>query len=76
MNEATRYINMLSDRIQDTKKANTSLYLIAMAIAHGEGTATDYSDALTLLYETIANQISDQQGLIAEVTDIINKKGE
>lgn len=73
MNETILRVNQLADRLQDTRKANASLYLIAMAIAHGEGTATDYSDALTLLYESIAEQLSDQQQLIAEISAIIRE---
>lgn len=70
MNKAI-LINRLTDRIQDTRNANAALYLIAMSIAHGEGTETDYSSALVLLYETISEQIRDQQQLIDEINSIL-----
>lgn len=73
MNEAKKLVNELADRLEDTRKANSSLYLIAAAIAHGEGTATDYSDALTLLYENLAATISDLTGLIAGINELMNK---
>lgn len=73
MNEAKMLVNELADRLEDTRKANSSLYLIAAAIAHGEGTATDYSDALTLLYENLAATISDLTGLIGGINEIISK---
>ncbi|MBP3208514.1 MAG: hypothetical protein J6M64_01225 [Oscillospiraceae bacterium] len=73
MNEARNLVNELADRLEDTRKANSSLYLIAAAIAHGEGTATDYSDALTLLYENLAATISDVTGLIAGINELMNK---
>lgn len=73
MNEARNLVNELADRLEDTRKANSSLYLIAAAIAHGEGTATDYSDALTLLYENLAATISDLTGLIAGINELMNK---
>ena len=73
MNEARKLVNALADRLEDTRKANSSLYLIAAAIAHGEGTATDYSDALTLLYENLAATISDLTGLIAGINELMNK---
>ena len=71
MNEARQLVNALADRLEDTRRANSSLYLIAAAIAHGEGTATDYSDALTLLYENLAATISDVTGLINSISNII-----
>ena len=70
MNKAI-LINRLADRIQDTRNANAALYLIAMSIAHGEGTETDYSSALVLLYETISEQIRDQQQLIDEINSLL-----
>lgn len=73
MNEAKKLVNELADRLEDTRRANSSLYLIAAAIAHGEGTATDYSDALTLLYENLAATISDLTGLIAGINELMNK---
>lgn len=76
MNEALNRINDLSDRLTDARGANATLYLIAQAIAHGEGTATDYSSALVLLYNEIAAQLDDVQLLVGEIRDIINKKGE
>ena len=76
MNECTKFINQLSDRVQDVRRSNASLYLIAMAIAHGEGTATDYSDSLSLLYEVLAEQISDVQRLIGEINERITRQEE
>lgn len=73
MNEAKKLVNELADRLEDTRRANSSLYLIAAAIAHGEGTATDYSDALTLLYENLAATISDLTGLIAGINELMTK---
>ena len=67
MNKAIKYLNDLADRIEDSKRANATLYLISASIAHAEGTLLDYSSALSLLYESVEEQISDMKALISEI---------
>ena len=74
MSETILRLNQLADRLQDTKRAASNLYLIGSAVSHSEGTITDYADALTLLYETISEQLSDQQQLISEISRLIKDK--
>jgi len=71
MNKAIKYLNDLADRIEDSKRANATLYLISTAIAHAEGTLLDYSSALSLLYESVEGQISDMTALISEINGFL-----
>lgn len=76
MKEAIKRINDLSDCLQDSKKANSALYMLTAGIAHGEGDATDYSKALSVIYDYLSEKIAEQQLLIDEINKILVSQGD
>ena len=73
MHEAMKRLNDLADLMQDSKQAISTLYMVAAGIAHGEGTATDYSNALFLLYDVLSEKVSEQQTMLGEISNVIKQ---